>query len=101
MATPPIDLDELRRRAFALEGHRLEEIARSLGVPALVVGLRGKGKVGELVERALGASGGPAARHDFPALGVELKTIPVDARLRPRESTYVCTIALANADREE
>lgn len=49
----------------------------------------------------MGATGGSAAVHDFPALGVELKTIPVSAELRPRESTYVCTIALGEADRAE
>jgi DNA mismatch repair protein MutH len=34
------------------------------------------------------------ATPDFPALGVELKTIPVDGEGRVRESTFVCTIAL-------
>jgi DNA mismatch repair protein MutH len=28
-------------------------------------------------------------------LGVELKTLPVDERVKPRESTFVCTIELA------
>jgi DNA mismatch repair protein MutH len=38
---------------------------------------------------------------DFPALGVELKTIPTDARGVPRESTFVCAFSLADADRAE
>jgi DNA mismatch repair protein MutH len=57
--------------------------------------------VGSLIERALGASAGPRAVHDFPHLGVELKTIPVDTELRPRESTFVCKISLAGAEHAE
>jgi DNA mismatch repair protein MutH len=58
--------------------------------------------VGELVERALGAHGGSAATWDFPDLEVELKTIPVLAATgAPRESTFVCAVSLADADRAE
>jgi DNA mismatch repair protein MutH len=64
-------------------------------------GARTKGKVGVLVERALGATGGSSATHDFPELGIELKTIPLDCRGRVTESTYVCTLSLAEADRAE
>ncbi len=101
MIPPPRDLDELRLRAEALAGRSLESIARDLAVPSPVVGVRTKGKLGALIERALGASAGSQALPDFPHLGVELKTIPVDAALRPRESTYVCRIDLAEADRAE
>lgn len=101
MIPPPRDLEELRARALALEGKRLDELASSLDELAPRVGLHAKGKIGELVERLLGATGGSHATHDFPELGVELKTIPVDARLRPRESTYVCRISIAEAERAE
>lgn len=63
--------------------------------------LHTKGKVGELVERVLGASPAPGAVLDFPELGVELKTIPVDARGRPTESTFVCAFSVAEADSAE
>ncbi|HEX8725911.1 MAG TPA: MutH/Sau3AI family endonuclease [Gemmatimonadaceae bacterium] len=82
---------ELLSRALALRGR-----------PVGAAGLRRKGKIGTLVERALGATGGSAATWDFPELRVELKTIPVDARTgRPRESTFVCAVSLADADRAE
>ena len=55
---------------------------------------RDKGWIGQLVERALGATGGPRELCDFPHLGVELKTIPVDGGGRPRESTWVCVAPL-------
>jgi DNA mismatch repair protein MutH len=60
-----------------------------------------KGKVGELVERVLGATGGSNATWDFPALRVELKTIPLDERGVPRESTFVCAVSLLDAERAE
>ncbi|HEX6276557.1 MAG TPA: DNA mismatch repair protein MutH, partial [Polyangiaceae bacterium] len=49
---------------------------------------------GQLVELALGATAGSRAGPDFALLGVELKTLPVDSRGRPVESTFVCTIPL-------
>lgn len=99
-APSPRDVRELTERALALEGRSLAEIAALLGVP-LRSGVHAKGRAGEILERALGATGGSAAVPDFPSLGVELKTVPVDERGRVRESTYVCTLPLAGADRAE
>jgi DNA mismatch repair protein MutH len=91
MVAPPRDEAELIARARSLRGAAVD-----------ASGLHRKGKVGEQVERALGATGGSTATWDFPALGVELKTIPVDARTGvPSESTFVCAVSLAEADRAE
>jgi DNA mismatch repair protein MutH len=98
---PPRTCDELVRRARALEGKTLGDLARALGGELGDDAVRTKGKSGELVERALGATGGSARAHDFPELAVELKTIPVGADLAPRESTYVCTLPMEDADRAE
>ncbi len=88
--TPPHDEHELRVRAFGLVGHSIASLASRLGMQLPPIGATSKGKVGELVERALGATGGSRAAHDFPELGIELKTLPIDARGVARESTYVC-----------
>ena len=101
MIEPPRTEHELAERARALTGKTLGELARVLGAALGDEGRRTKGKSGELVERALGATGGSARARDFPDLGVELKTIPVDGALVPRESTYVCTLPLEDADRAE
>jgi DNA mismatch repair protein MutH len=54
-----------------------------------------------MVERALGATGGSSATWDFPALRVECKTIPIDDRRVPRESTFVCAVSLLDAESAE
>ncbi|MEP7123156.1 MAG: DNA mismatch repair endonuclease MutH [Byssovorax sp.] len=97
----PRSEDELLGRARELTGRRMSEIAAALRVSIAGDGVSTKGTMGALIERALGATGGSAAVPDFPHLGVELKTIPVDAEGRPRESTFVCTLSLADADRAE
>lgn len=94
---PPRDEHELRTRAQLLAGRSLASLAESLGLVPPGEGARTKGKVGDLLERALGATGGSMAQHDFPELGIELKTIPLAPSGVPRESTFVCTIALADA----
>jgi len=99
---PPGSEEELRLRVEALAGRTLGEIAAALGFHGLDgAAVRTKGRAGELVERALGATVGAGAAPDFPHLGIELKTIPVDGRGAPRESTFVCAIDLRAADRAE
>lgn len=57
--------------------------------------LRGhKGWVGNLLERALGASAASRDQPDFDHLGIELKTLPVDRTGKVLETTFVCTIPL-------
>ena len=98
---PPGSVRELVDRAGALEGQTLDAVASLLGRAGPATGLHAKGKTGELLERALGATGGAAARVDFPELGVELKTLPVGASGRPRETTFVCAVRVDEADTME
>ncbi|WP_437300017.1 DNA mismatch repair endonuclease MutH [Sorangium sp. So ce426] len=98
---PPHDEAELRCRAAALAGLTLADLARALGCAVPRGGVRTKGAAGALVERALGATAGSTSRPDFPHLGIELKTIPVEVTGAPQESTFVCSISLADADRAE
>jgi len=102
-ASPPAphDAAELVGRALALQGASIDELARALGVRVHGAAVSTKGKVGELLERALGARGGSAATWDFPELAIELKTIPVDERGVPSESTFVCAVSLLDAERAE
>lgn len=92
--TPPRDETELLDRARRLAGRTLGELASELGTVVPADLHRHKGWVGQLIERALGATAASHAAPDFEAIGVELKTLPVDSRGLPRESTYVCTVPL-------
>jgi DNA mismatch repair protein MutH len=92
--------EELLARARLLVGASTGEIAARVGVATDGEALRTKGTAGAVLERALGATGS-GKEHDFPDLGIELKTIPVDENQRPIESTYVCTLSLADADEQE
>jgi DNA mismatch repair protein MutH len=91
---PPLAEAELVERASALAGLSLAELARRFELPVPPDLRRAKGFVGGLIERALGASAGSRALPDFPELGIELKTLPVDRGGAPVESTFVCTIPL-------
>jgi DNA mismatch repair protein MutH len=101
MARAPGSRSELFSRARALEGRTLADVAGESHFVLGELGLHGKGKIGALLEHVLGATAGSAADFDFPALEVELKTVPVDESGRPRESTYVCTLQLLETDRAE
>jgi DNA mismatch repair protein MutH len=101
MPSPPRDEAELIARARALSGCPIHVLANDWSVRLDAAPARAKGKVGELLERALGATGGAAATWDFPSLRVELKTIPVDSRGMPHESTFVCAVSLLEAERAE
>ncbi len=99
--SPPVDLKELGDRAKRLAGRTLGEVAAEYGVQAPENLKRHKGWVGQLLESSLGASAGSRAEPDFPELGIELKSLPVDLLGRPLESTFVCSIELSQiADSE-
>lgn len=97
---PPPTEEELVRRAGFLAGIELGQLAEELGIDTRGSAVATKGMPGGILERALGATGS-GALHDFPDLRVELKTIPVDARMAPVESTYVCTLSLTDAEEQE
>lgn len=96
--SPPRTEADLLARAHALSGHSLFEIACALRAPGDPEGgLHGKGQAGALLEAALGAPVTSGTTHDFPELGIELKTVPLQPNGIPRESTYVCHFALDRA----
>lgn len=95
---PPRDEAELLQRARALAGRTLGWLAEQhvVHVPSSLK--RAKGWPGQLLEIALGATASSRPVPDFPHLGIEMKSVPIDARGRPREGTYVCTAPLTLAD---
>jgi len=91
---PPKTQAELLARTSLIAGLSLAELAHThaQSVPSSL--LHAKGWVGQLIEQSLGASAGSRAEPDFPQLGIELKTLPINANGYPKETTYVCTVPL-------
>lgn len=97
--TAPVSESELITRCRLLAGKTLGQVAAELefNVPANLQ--RHKGWVGQLLEAYLGADAGNQAEPDFTGLGIELKTLPLNAQGQPKESTYVCTVSLTESGR--
>jgi len=87
-----LEPEALLARAHGLAGMTIAELAHEVGFALPAEPSRAKGAVGHLVERALGATAGSHPVPDFTS-GVELKTLPVDARGRPAESTFVTMVS--------
>lgn len=86
---------ELLARAWNLAGLTLGELGAQVAIAVPEEGVRGKGIAGQILEKALGATAASRAEPDFVTLGIELKTIPLDATGRPKESTFVASISLS------
>lgn len=94
LTSPPDSEAKLLAQAQRLAGFTLGELGQMAGLPVPQDLKRDKGWTGILLERWLGASAGSKPEQDFAALGVELKTIPVDNAGRPLETTFVCVAPL-------
>ncbi len=88
----PKNLQELQQRCQQMAGKNIGYLAEELGIIVPKDLMQAKGWIGQLVEAYLGASASSKAMPDFPDLGIELKTIPVNSQHKPFESTYVCTV---------
>lgn len=87
---PPQTVDALRVNANQIAGLTLGDLASLANIKVPANFKREKGWSGQLIELWLGASAGSKQEQDFPALGIELKTIPIDTSGKPLETTYVC-----------
>lgn len=85
----PQNLEQLLSQAQSIAGLTFGELADELHIPVPPDLKRDKGWVGMLLERALGATAGSKAEQDFSHLGVELKTLPINAEGYPLETTFV------------
>ncbi|MDC8833090.1 DNA mismatch repair endonuclease MutH [Alteromonas gilva] len=93
-SSAPANLAELEQRARAIAGLSLGELADMANIATPRDFKRNKGWSGQLIELWLGATAGSKPQQDFPELGVELKTLPIDQQARPLETTYVCIAPL-------
>ena len=84
----------LMTKAQNLAGLSLGEIAEQLGVMVPNDLTRHKGWIGLLLEQVLGASAGSRPEPDFPHLGIELKSLPINEQAKPLETTFVSVAPL-------
>lgn len=92
----PTNIDELLTKAQQIAGFTLGELASIAEVQVPPNFKKEKGWTGQLLERLLGAKAGSTPQQDFPDLGVELKTLPINSAGEPLETTYVCYAHLTN-----
>ncbi|MGJ8694246.1 MAG: DNA mismatch repair endonuclease MutH [Thalassotalea sp.] len=85
---------ELINRSQDIAGLTLGEIAIAAKVKIPKDLKREKGWAGLLLEQVLGASAGSKPEPDFPQLGIELKSLPIDRYGKPLETTFVCVAPL-------
>ena len=90
----PSSEQELLQRAQNLAGLTLGEIAKQAGIGVPDDLKRNKGWIGLLFEHILGASAGSRPEPDFPHLGIELKSLPINEQAKPLETTFVSVAPL-------
>ncbi len=88
--SPPSTADELIARCQQIAGLSLGDLASLASIHIPPNFQRHKGWTGQLIETWLGASAGSKPTQDFPELGIELKTIPINTAGEPLETTYAC-----------
>ena len=88
--SPPSSIRELQARLKKLEGYTIAKLYHELNIPTSA--WLKKGIFGQAIELFLGADAFNEACPDFKALGIELKSLPLDAGGVPKESTFVTSI---------
>lgn len=91
---PPVSEVELMEKANAIAGKTIQQAANEIEATVPDKLTNAKGWVGGLIENCLGATAGSRPEPDFQAIGVELKTIPLDVNGKPKESTFICNTQL-------
>ena len=91
---PPLSEEHLTQKAQTLAGMTLGEISSAYGISIPDNLSRNKGWTGLLLEHVLGASAGSRPEPDFPELGIELKSLPINSQGKPLETTFVSVAPL-------
>lgn len=85
---------ELLNRCQSISGWTFFQLAQHLNLVIPNHPLQRKGWLGQAVEYYLGANAGNHSLPDFTHLDIELKTIPLNHKLQPIESTYITRVPL-------
>ncbi len=85
------EINIILQKAKNLRGYTLEQLCQAAGILAPKHMTNAKGLSGQLIEYLLGAEAQSRPLPDFPRLNLEIKTIPINLKQQPLETTYVCT----------
>lgn len=84
----------LLKKAKTLSGFKLKTLALQVNANIPDNLKNNKGWIGQLLEKHLGVQSNNKAQQDFPHLGIELKTIPIDHDGSPLQTTFICSVPL-------
>lgn len=90
----PNNETELLERCRSIEGLSFAQLAMLLQLNIPAEQKKRKGWAGLAIELALGTTAGTKPIPDFNHLGIELKTLPLNDKNKPAESTFVTSIPL-------
>lgn len=92
---------ELLERCQLIEGLSFLQLATLLEITIPHESSKRKGWTGLAIELALGTTAGTQSLPDFTHLGIELKTIPLNHRGKPSESTFITSIPLLTIHQQQ
>ncbi|OCH98596.1 DNA mismatch repair endonuclease MutH [Legionella jamestowniensis] len=92
---------ELLERCRSIEGLSFLQLASMLQIAIPLENSKRKGWAGLAIELALGTTAGTKSIPDFSHLGIELKTLPLNHRRKPAESTFVTSIPLLTIHQQQ
>ncbi|MFA5960287.1 MAG: DNA mismatch repair endonuclease MutH [Tatlockia sp.] len=93
--------EELLQRCHSIAGLSFAQLASSLQITIPTEPQKRKGFIGLAIELALGTTAGNQPVPDFCNLGIELKTIPLNEKGKPVESTFVTSIPLLTIHQQQ
>jgi DNA mismatch repair protein MutH len=92
---------ELLERCRLIEGLSYAQLAALVQLTIPVEPNQRKGWTGLAIELALGTTAGTKPIPDFCELGIELKTLPLNEKGKPAESTFVTSIPLLTIHQQD
>lgn len=94
MTSKILELNNLIKKAKSIIGYSINDIAKKIKFQITDKVKKNKGCIGYIIEKFLGAYHSNKATIDFPNIGIELKTIPINKYGYPKENTFVCMAPL-------
>lgn len=85
--------NHLLKHAKSMHDHSINDLSIKYNIQ-LKENKKNKGYLGNIIENFFGLKNNNKPIKDFDSLGIELKTIPINNRGIPLESTFICSVPL-------